>query len=66
MSDPSDRSDDDLYSVAEVAERLKFSKEFIRRQIRDGRLKCVRFSPKDLRIRPSQLEAFIADFERQS
>lgn len=65
MTDGPSRPDDELYDAAEVARRLGFSKEYVLRQIREGRLEHVRFGYNAVRIRPSQLEAFIATFEQQ-
>lgn len=64
MSDAApERPDDELYSIAEVARRIGFSEEYVRIQIRKGRLEAVKFSSNKYRVRPSQLEAFIAGFE---
>jgi excisionase family DNA binding protein len=47
-----------LLEVAHVAHRLSASQEFVRRLIRDGKLKAVRLG-KRWRVDPVDLEAFI-------
>lgn len=49
---------EELYTVKEVAERLKLSDRTIRRYIREGKLECVRFA-RSVRITSGQLDKFL-------
>jgi excisionase family DNA binding protein len=51
---------DELLTVAEVAELLKLNQQTVRNMIDRGDLGAVRVGPRRVRIRQSQLDAFLA------
>lgn len=52
---------DELLTVAEVAQRLKLSQETVRRWLRAGRLRGVKFSDSGgYRVRASELERLLS------
>ena len=54
---------DALLTVDQVAAELQLHPDTIRRYIREKKLKSVRLSPTNLRIRRSELERFIRERE---
>jgi len=52
---------DQLLRLSEVADRLQVSRSTVRRIVKEGRLRTVRVSPRSVRVRPQDLEAFIRE-----
>jgi excisionase family DNA binding protein len=52
--------DETFLTVAEVAELLKLNQQTVRNTIDRGELKAVRVGPRRVRIRQSDLDAFLA------
>ena len=52
---------DEFLTVEQVAERLQMHPDTIRRYIRQKKLRAVRISPTNVRIRRSDLEKFIEE-----
>ena len=53
-------AEDELLTVVEVAHRLKLSRETVRRWLRDGKLRGVRFSDSGgWRVRASEVERLL-------
>jgi excisionase family DNA binding protein len=52
-------SDDELYTVEQVADRLKVNQQSVRNWIDKGSLPAVRVGPRRIRIRPVDLNQFI-------
>ncbi len=50
----------ELYTVAEVCEMLQVSPKLVRTWIHQGALRAFRFGPRHIRIRRTDLEAFLA------
>ncbi len=55
--------EDDLLTVEQVAERLQVHPDTVRRYIRERKLRAVRLSATNLRVRRSELERFIKERE---
>lgn len=55
--------DDELLTVEEVADILKLHVDTIRRYVRERKLKAVRLSATQLRIRRSELDRFVKERE---
>ena len=55
--------DDELLTIEHVADILKVHPDTIRRYIRQKKLKAVRLSATNLRVRKSELERFIKERE---
>jgi excisionase family DNA binding protein len=54
-------AEDEALTVAEVAKRLKLSQETVRRWLRDGKLRGVRFSDAGgWRVRTSEVERVLS------
>ena len=53
--------DDEYLTVEQVAERLQMHPDTIRRYIRQKKLRAVRISPTNVRIRRSDLDKFIEE-----
>lgn len=47
------------YTFGEAAESIPCSVRFLQKQVKAGRLKVVRLSPRCVRIRPSDLAAYL-------
>ena len=54
---------DDLLTIEQVAERLQLHPDTVRRYIREKKMKAVRLSATNLRVRRSELERFIEERE---
>jgi excisionase family DNA binding protein len=52
-----------LFDFDEVAARLHVSVRSVERLVADGRLRVVQLSPRERRVRPADLEAFIDSLE---
>ena len=52
---------DEFLTVEQVAERLQMHPDTIRRYIRQKKLRAVRISPTNIRIRRSDLDKFIEE-----
>jgi excisionase family DNA binding protein len=52
---------DEFLTVEQVAERLQMHPDTIRRYIRQKKMRAVRISPTNVRIRRSDLEKFIEE-----
>lgn len=52
-----------LFEVDEVAARLRVSARTVERLIEAGSLPAVKVSPRETRVRPADLEAYIAQLE---
>lgn len=48
-----------FFSVASLAEHLKVSPAFIRKEIREGRLSASRMGPKLIRISAAEADAYL-------
>ena len=55
--------DDELLTIEEVADILKLHPDTIRRYVRERKLKAVRLSATQLRIKRSELDRFIKERE---
>ena len=55
--------DDDLLTIEQVAERLQLHPDTVRRYIREKKMKAVRLSATNLRVRKSELDRFIKERE---
>jgi excisionase family DNA binding protein len=55
----------DLLTVPEVAPRLRVSTRQTYRYIAEGRLRAIRYGPRGLRVKTSEVAAFLAGLERQ-
>jgi excisionase family DNA binding protein len=55
--------DDDLLTIEQVADRLQLHPDTVRRYIREQKLKAVRLSATNFRVRKSELERFIKERE---
>jgi excisionase family DNA binding protein len=53
--------DDEFLTVEQVAERLQMHPDTIRRYIRQKKLRAVRISPTNVRIRRSDLDKFVEE-----
>lgn len=60
---PVEEDGDPLWSLARVAKYMDVSVKQVRRFCEDEELKVVRLGPKLLRVRKSNVEAFIASHE---
>jgi excisionase family DNA binding protein len=45
--------------LSEVARRIDCSRRFLEKQIAAGRLRCIRLSPRCVRIRPEDLVSYL-------
>lgn len=52
---------DQLLRLSEVAAQLQVSRSTVGRIVKEGRLRTVRVSPRSVRVRPQDLEAFIRE-----
>jgi len=52
---------DELLTVEQVAAELQMHPDTIRRYIREKKLRAVRLSARDLRVRRSELERFLKE-----
>jgi len=52
---------DELLTVEQVAAELQMHPDTIRRYIREKKLRAVRLSARDLRVRRSELESFLKE-----
>jgi len=52
---------DQLLRLSEVAAQLQVSRSTVGRIVKEGRLQTVRVSPRSVRVRPQDLEAFIRE-----
>lgn len=50
----------ELLTISEVAKRLTVGDDFVRAAIADGRLPCVRFGHRTVRIDAAAVESFVA------
>jgi excisionase family DNA binding protein len=57
--------DDAYLTVLEVAELLRLNQQTVRNIIDRGELRAVRVGPRRVRVRQSDLDAFIADSSSQ-
>jgi excisionase family DNA binding protein len=55
--------EDELLTIDQVAEALKLHPDTIRRYIREKKMKAVRLSATNLRVRRSELDRFIKERE---
>jgi len=53
--------EDTWLSIAQAADQLGVHARTLRRYIRDGKLQVLRLSPQVVRIRPEDLEKFLAE-----
>jgi excisionase family DNA binding protein len=60
------RSDDPTISPREFAERFGLHIETVYRWIRDGRIKATCIGPRFWRIRPSEVERFLNEPQREA
>ena len=54
---------DELLTVEQVAAELQMHPDTVRRYIREKKLRAVRLSARDLRIRRSELDRFLKERE---
>jgi excisionase family DNA binding protein len=54
---------DELLTVEQVAAELQMHPDTVRRYIREKKLRAVRLSSRDLRIRRSELDRFLKERE---
>ncbi|OZC84497.1 hypothetical protein CH282_15280 [Rhodococcus sp. 06-418-1B] len=54
-----------LVTVAEAAQRLGTTDQFVRKQIRTGQLPAISINARALRIRPEDLDAWIDSRSKQ-
>ena len=59
-------SNDVILKISEVAVRLRCSRRQVFRYIEQGRLRVIRFSPRHVGVRESEVEAFIAASARRA
>ena len=52
---------DNLYTMTEIAEKLKVSRQFVNSAVRDGKLKSHRLGTQVIRISDKQLQQFLKD-----
>lgn len=55
--------EDELLTIEQVAEALKLHPDTIRRYIREKKMRAVRLSATNLRVRRSELDRFIKERE---
>ncbi len=56
----------ELYTIKEVASRLKVSKSTLGRYIKDGKLEVMRFEGKTVRISEDAIAAFLARHKEEA
>ena len=54
---------DELLTVEQVASELQLHPDTVRRYIRENKLRAVRLSARDLRVRRSELDRFLRERE---
>lgn len=52
-------NDSVVMTLKQAAQRLACSRRFLEMRVNEGRLRVVRFSPRCIRVRPSDLRDFI-------
>jgi excisionase family DNA binding protein len=50
-----------LLTTEDVAKRLQVSRKRVLRFVREGRMACVKLSPRDVRFRPEHVDQFVTD-----